>query len=46
VVTLSQTKIFISANADLNHDGKISMYEQALFQLRDAQDSSFLFAGA
>src|SRR5262249_38540846 len=46
VVTLAQMQAIISTNVDLNHDGKISMYEQALSQLRDPQDSTFLFPGA
>jgi lysophospholipase L1-like esterase len=44
-VTLSAMTAYIAANLDLNHDGKISMYELALYRLRDPQGIQFLAPG-
>jgi lysophospholipase L1-like esterase len=44
-VTLSAMTAYIAANVDRNHDGKISMYELALYRQRDPQGSQFLTPG-
>jgi hypothetical protein len=44
-VTLSQMIAYIAANLDLNHDGRISMYELALYERRDPQGTQFLAPG-
>jgi hypothetical protein len=44
-VTLGAMTTYIAANVDLNHDGKVSMYELALYRLRDPQGSQFLTPG-
>ncbi len=45
-VTYAEMAAFISATVDLNHDGKISFYEESLDRLRDPMGSQFVFAGA
>jgi lysophospholipase L1-like esterase len=45
-VTLSAMTSYISANVDINHDGKISLYELALYGLRDPAGRQFLGPGA
>jgi hypothetical protein len=44
-VTLKEMTTFLAANVDLNHDGKISRYELARYQLRDPQGSQYLAPG-
>ena len=37
---------FIAASVDLNHDRKISIYEETLLQIHDPQAARFLFPGS
>jgi hypothetical protein len=44
-VTRGELGRFIGVSIDLNHDGKISIYEATLLQVRDPQAARFLFPG-
>jgi lysophospholipase L1-like esterase len=44
-VTLQEMMAFLSSDVDLNHDGRVSLYEEAFLQLHDPQASPFLFPG-